>query len=370
MKIGIMTFWWSEDNYGQLLQCYALQKYLRDQGHDAYLIRYDPRNDYVKSPFWLRLVRACNPVVLYNFLKQKKRFYLASKEQTHNNRGFELFRKTYIAQSERLYTSYKQLQEDPPQADMYIVGSDQVWNFNQQKLRNVINVLHAYFLDFGPITVKRVSYAASWSVDHLHKDVFNEIKPLLNKFDYVSVREIDGVSICNSLGVQAEWVPDPTLLLNQEDYRKLYEIENIKQNKKPYLFLYLLGNQCEFSMNSIISWSQNNDLDLIYITGNSNIDHYNKVYASIPDWLFLLYNAEYVITNSFHCCVFSTIFRKQFAAIPIKGVIKGMNTRLDSLWELLNIEKRYLVNGDFTVLHKKYNADKSKTNTSFLALIS
>lgn len=366
MKIGIMTFWWSEDNYGQLLQCYALQKYLRDQGHDPYLIRYDPRNDYIKSPFRLRLVRACNPVLLFNFLKQKRRFYLASKEQIHNNRGFELFRKIYIAQSETLYTSYKQLQEDPPQADMYIVGSDQVWNFNRQKLRNVINLLHAYFLDFGPSTVKRVSYAASWSVTKLKNEIAQEIKPLLKKFSYVSVREKEGIELCRSLGVDAEWVCDPTLLLMPGVYRSEFTEKNFTKKCKPYLFLYLLGNECDCSIKDILFWAQNKNLDIVYITGNANIDKYDKIYATIPEWLFLLDNAEYVITNSFHCCVFSSLFSKQFAAVPTKGAIKGMNTRLESLWELLKIEKRYLIDGNFTVLDKKYKTDNSKINTIFL----
>jgi hypothetical protein len=68
MKIGIMTFWWSDDNYGQLLQCYALQKYLRDAGHDAYLIRYYPKNDYLNAPLWAKALKAFNPVKLIHFV--------------------------------------------------------------------------------------------------------------------------------------------------------------------------------------------------------------------------------------------------------------------------------------------------------------
>ena len=71
MKIGIMTFWWSNDNYGQLLQCYALQKYLHDAGHDVYLIRYIPMNDNEKKSLSRKLSKAFNPVRLFKYVKNK-----------------------------------------------------------------------------------------------------------------------------------------------------------------------------------------------------------------------------------------------------------------------------------------------------------
>jgi hypothetical protein len=248
---------------------------------------------------------------------------------------------------------------------MYIVGSDQVWNFYDMSLRKCNNVLHAYFLDFGPSTVKRVSYAASWSVSDLKNEIAEEIKPLLKRFSYVSVREKEAIELCRTLGVDAEWVCDPTLLLKPDVYRSVFKEENFTKKSKPYLFLYLLGNECDCSIEDILLWIQNKNLDIVYITGNANIDNYDKIYATIPEWLFLLDNAEYVITNSFHCCVFSSLFNKQFAAVPAKGAIEGMNTRLESLWELLKIEKRYLIDGDFLVLDRKYKTYINST-TKFL----
>ena len=81
MKIGILTFWWSQDNYGQLLQWYALQKYLRDAGHDAFLIRYDSRNDFLRTPFILRCFKALNPVLLCKFLQHKINLFYFTKER-------------------------------------------------------------------------------------------------------------------------------------------------------------------------------------------------------------------------------------------------------------------------------------------------
>lgn len=199
-----------------------------------------------------------------------------------------------------------------------------------------------------------MSYAASWSTNSLNKDISDEIKPLIQKFNYVSVREKSGLQLCDELGVKAEWVPDPTLLLKPDIYRSLYKNDNFMLKSKPYLFLYLLGNNTEYSITNVFSWAKNKNIDIVYVTGNSNIDTYNKVYASIPEWLFLLDNADYVITNSFHCCVFSSLFNRQFAAFPVKGSIEGMNTRLESLWELLEIPPRVIKSNDFSILEKKY----------------
>lgn len=354
MKIGIMTFWWSEDNYGQLLQCYALQKYLGDNGHDPFLIRYDPRNDYIKKPFLIRVLYALNPIKLMHYLQRKKRVSAAIREQKDNGRGFDFFRNTYICQSDTVYASYQKLKDDPPEADMYIVGSDQVWNFNGKKLRNVVNVLHAYFLDFGLPSVKRASYAASWSVDRLGKDLFSEIRPLLKSFNYVSVREKEGVDLCHSLGVHSEWVPDPVFLNDPEVYRNLYRNTPLLEHKRPYVFAYILGNKCDFSMEKINDWAKDRNLDVIYVSGNNRFDNYPKTYASIPQWLRLIDNADYVITNSYHCCVFSALFHTSFAVIPMGKGMNGLNSRIESLWNLLSIEPRVLKRYDFTILDNPY----------------
>ena len=355
MKIGIMTFWWSEYNYGQLLQCYALQKYLKDMGHDAFLIRYDPRNDLRKTKIYIKLLKALSPIRLSKYIRNKIRHHKSITEQKQNPRNFDSFRNTYIKQSEKLYTSYNQLKEDPPDADVYIVGSDQVWNFGNLNVSKVKNLIDAYFLNFGSEKTKRLSYAASWGQVSISQEYIKIIKPLLEKFDYVSVREKTGVELCNNCDVDAEWVPDPTMLLMADKYRDIYNENNFEKPKKVFVLLYLLGNECDFSIKKFYDWAKNKDIEVIYVTGNNNIDKYQKTFATIPQWLYLVDNAEYVVTNSYHCCVFSAIFNKQFAAVPVKGNIKGMNSRLDSLWELLHIEPRVIKDDNFDIIGKKYD---------------
>lgn len=351
MKIGIMTFWWSQDNYGQILQCYALQKYLRDAGHDAYLIRY--KNEE-KTPLWKKCFKAFNPSLLYRHLKYKINSRKLKKEQFCNNRQFDEFRKKYINQSEIFYHSYKELKENPPEADVYIVGSDQVWNFSFLKKIKNSSYIHSYMLDFGKETTKKMSYAASWSMTSLSSELIEEITPLLQKFSYVSVREQNGIELCNQCGYdKAEFVCDPTMLLDAQIYRDLYKSEEIRKQEKKYLLLYMLNNECDFDIQKVYDFAEKKNLEVVYVTGNGVVDKRDKFFATIPEWLYLIDNAEYVVTNSFHCCVFSSLFEKKFGVVKLKGKVVGMNTRMVTLFNLLGIEERF-VDDDFCILNKEY----------------
>lgn len=355
MRIGILTFWWSNDNYGQLLQCYALQKFLRDAGHDAFLIRYNPKNDYVKTPFLVRCLKALNPILLCRYVRHKIDARESREEASLHDRHFGDFRAKYIVQSEKVYDSYEQLKENPPKADCYVVGSDQVWNF--QFYRNAAqckDIIHAYFLDFGSPETKRMSYASSWSCVNLRQDIAGEIRPLLARFDYVSVREKSGIGLCRICGREkAEVALDPTLLLRAEDYRALYHANVATERERPYLLLYMLGNKCDFDIRRAYDFAKSKNLEVVYVTGNSRVDKYEKTFATILEWLYLVDNAEYVVTNSFHCGVFSVIFEKQFGVVPLQGKFSRMNERMDELFETFGIGNRWLKD-DFSILEKEY----------------
>lgn len=355
MKIGILTFWWSNDNYGQLLQCYALQKYLRDRGHDAFLICYDYTKDINRTPLFFRLLKACNPFLLLKYFINKKKYSKVLNEQKENDRHFDEFRKKYIPFSDCEYASYEDLKQNPPQADVYIVGSDQVWNYWNMRLWRYINPLHAYFLDFGTDKTKRLSYAASWGRTELSQEFKKEIVPLLSKFYYIGVREQSGLDLCTQCGREdAEWVCDPTLLLTAEKYRELYKNEEIRKPNNKYLLFYLLNNKFAFDKQKVYDFAKSKGLEVVYITGNGMLDEYKKYFATIPEWLYLVDNAEYVVTNSFHCGVFSTIFNKKFGIVPLCGSDGGMNARFESLFELRGCGKRYVTEEDFSVLEKEY----------------
>ena len=359
MKIGIMTFWWDEDNYGQILQCYALQKYLQDAGHDAYLIRYDPRHDFRSTPIYKKIINIFNPKKLHRFILNKKRKFVDIREKRNNYRGFKGFINKYIKQSEIIYYSYDELVKYPPQADLYIVGSDQVWNNFGKPISKSVNRMNAYLLNFGGPSVKRISYAASFGKEKLSNDYINIFAPLLKNFDYISVREESGLEICKRCGINnAEWVPDPTMLFNSDIYRNLYKSEEmIKKPARPYCFLYIVGNSINFSIESIYKWAESKNIDVEYVTANLRQDKYKKTYSTIPEWIYLLENAEYVITNSFHAAAFSLIFNKEYLVIPKIG--KNSNERLYSLFAMFNIEDRIMNdNISFTLFENKIQWDK------------
>ena len=366
MKIGILTFWWSNDNYGQLMQCYALEKYLQNLGHEVFLINYYPDNDIPRKPIIKKLIEALNPRNFYKFIKIIIKRRRLEVERKKNDRQFELFRKEYIFHSTFSYSSINELQANPPQADMYIVGSDQVWNYYCQ----FKNTLHAYFLDFGSDKTKKISYAASWGRTDIPDNEIIEISPLLKCFDYVSVREKSGIELCRKCGcVSVEWVCDPTLLLSADEYRNLYTKSQIRRINKNYLLLYMLSNECNFDVQKAFSFANKKNLEVVYVTGNNSIDAHDKFYATIPEWLYLIDNADYVITNSFHCGAFSTIFHKQFGMVALEGGLTGMNARIESLFELCGTGDRYVTNDNFSVLDVEYDVKNINVSENFLKVL-
>lgn len=370
MKIGIITFWWSQDNYGQIMQCYALQAYLRNKGHDVFLIRYNPNLDTVKTPFFKQLIKLLNPIKVIKYilyLIQKRYFDACNRkailEQKNNPRYFSEFIEDYIKHTDIIYTSYNQLKENPPEADMYIVGSDQVWHQGAYST----NGTHAYFLDFGNENILKASYSASWGILKVETKYKSIINPLINKFDYVSVREKTGIDLCRECGFEGNvnWDPDPTMLLSADEYRKLYRENEIRRPSKKYILFYLLGNQCDFNPDCVYKYAKDNNLEVIYITGNNVLDNKKKFFATIPEWLYLIDNAEYIITNSFHCGVFATIFEKKYGIIKLTGKMSRMNNRIDSLFERFNIDSRYVYTNNLSAMFNEYSIKQGMIKTNF-----
>ncbi len=350
-----MTYWNSTDNYGQQMQLYALQKYLKKKGHSPYLIRYNYSADVYREPSSMgeKIKKIFNLAKVKEYIHYQVGQFMNKRETNEYPRHFEYFRQKYISMSDKEYTSLRQLQEEPPVADMYIVGSDQVWNFYSEAVDIMRKKLHAYFLDFGSSGVRRRSYAASWGRTYISEHEKKEIKPLLDRFESISVREKSGIEMCHVCGRNdAIWQCDPTLLLNASEYRKLYTDENIKKENSVYALFYYVENGGKYKKKEVYRWAKKKNLNVIYVSGNNTHDQYTKTYASIPEWLCLIDNAEYVITNSFHCCIFSIIFQKKFACIRINGKREEMNTRLSSLFELCHILPRYIEDNDFSVLEK------------------
>lgn len=335
MKIGILTFWWGRDNYGQILQAFALQKYLKSQGHDAYLIRYAPKAVGIQA----KLKRILSVPTLWGYLKTRKSAKKSAEFQQAHPRYFSDFIHARLTLSPRTYHSLAELKKNPPEADAYGVGSDQVWN----KSVGLNDFGRAWFLDFGNDTVKRFSYAASFGMKTLPEDYRRFFSPLLKKFDAISVREAEGLEFLKEMGrADAQLVCDPTLLLTKEDYTSL--LSEPRGHEKS-LVCYMLGHACDFPKEQIDSFIQAKNLDFHYVPsqGAENRSYYSAIETpTIEGWLRLYRDAEYIVTNSFHGTVFAILMQKKFVSLPLAGQSGAMNGRLETLLSNVGLSDRLL----------------------------
>lgn len=332
MKIGILTFWKTEDNYGQLLQCYALRAYLQSLGHDAFLVRTTNGREY--NPTFkqqlMKKARTAYRLLPYPFYLMKRAIGSAFYTLTHGKLrkhivdfGFEHFRQEYL-HCTKVYT-LEELQYNSPEADAFVVGSDQIWN-----TRDGI-----YYLSWTCDEVRKIAYAASFGgCDTLPDNV--KLTRWLNRFDYVSVRELSGVGICANAGRKdAVCVVDPTMLLTAADY---LEIASKEYPKDKYLFIYFLGTRTIINWKEIRTFAKEKGLKIVYVASQGQEDKFKHTQASIHQWLSLIANAEYVITNSFHGTVFTLLFGRKFMTYSVTGFAVKMNDRITTLLNPLGLD--------------------------------
>lgn len=322
-KIGVLTLP-TLTNYGGILQAFALVYTLRKLGYDAWLINRRWNQDN------------------YNLVHRiKKLFYHAFVI-----RKFDKFVEKYIRpRTEEINTRAKMDTVRSMGFEGYVVGSDQVW-----RVKNVCDADYNFFLDFAKDDkVKRVSYAASFGVDYWDDNKnpqksIDEVKPLLQKFDAISVREDSGVKICEEcFGVSAIHVLDPTLLINKDEYISFFGLKDIS---KEYLAVYMLDMTKE-KLEMIQKVSNQLGLPVKYINKPSRI--WSWLPSSVSDlvkpgvkvWMQSLLEAEFVLTDSFHGMAFSIIFEKQFLVIGNER--RGL-TRFTSLLKTFGLQSRLITN--------------------------
>lgn len=342
MRIGIVTYWSSSDNYGQQLQCYALQKYLIGLGHDAYLIKYMPTSHI---PLWRRIARSVKYRLLVSSEQKEKdrnTKLISEKNKLLNcRRGFKEFRDKYIKSTEIVYRNIKELRNNPPAADIYICGSDQVWNNSLSDPDTA-----GWFLDFGKPTVKRVSYAASIGRD-IDSSEINRFTKYLKNFNAISVREQKAYALCHQLGFDESIIAiDPTLLLNSSDYDSIaIDSNGADVAGKPYVFIYTLNIRTaeEIYWDDFQKIIAEDGLQIRsvsssgYLPARELLPGVQNEQATIPEWLSLIKHSEYVITTSFHGVVFCLLYHKPFYAVLLNNEYSKGNDRIISLLESLDL---------------------------------
>lgn len=351
MRIGIVTYWSSSDNYGQQLQCFALQKYLIGLGHDTYLIKYMPTNHI---PLWRRIARSIKYRLLVSSEqkeKDKKLKLICERNKLLNcRRGFKEFRDKYIKSTEIVYRNIKELRNNPPDADIYICGSDQVWN-NSLKDPDTAG----WFLDFGKPTAKRMSYAASIGRD-IDSSEINRFTKYLKNFNAISVREQKAYALCHQLGFDKSIIAiDPTLLLNSSAYDSI-EIDSNGTDVagKPYVFIYTLNIRTaeEIYWDDFQKIIAKDGLQIRsvsssgYLPARELLPGVQNEQATIPEWLSLIKHSEYVITTSFHGVVFCLLYHKPFYAVLLNNEYSKGNDRIISLLEFLHLSNLIVSNSE------------------------
>lgn len=297
-KVGILNLQ-SSHNFGACLVTFALQNVIRKLGYKAEVIDFRPwSKNHVSS-------------------KQRKNLQKLGK-------AFESFRKKFLIRS-RVCFNFDDLCELNSRYDTFVVGSDQVWRYVY-----VVNYLSEFFLNFADDDKVLLSYAASFGVAYWEGDdkSVNEVSQALKRFQAISVREKSGEKICRDVfGVEAQHVLDPTLLLQASDYETIIDsVPSVAHLKNKYVACMFLDN--DENLEKICSWAQQKNFEVINICTSDNI------YRNVGEWLSLIKNAEYVITDSFHCVCFALIFHKAFLCVKNRG--RGIE-RLKSLLESLNL---------------------------------
>lgn len=331
-RVGILSYWTSSENYGQILQLYATCTLMKNWGYEPYIIKYDCFKDPTLKRATLKraISLLLHPERILPYLRILRN--PPEKFESRNAlRRFDKFKSMHFNWS-REYLTYPELIHDAPEADVYIAGSDMVWS--------APNIAKPYFLNFGSRSVKRIAYAPSFGRFPISKDFLKVLPEELQCLDGISVREKSGVEILESLGLKnVLWVPDPTLLHDKNVYMDLVADKHVDQ-VTDYLFTYFLGNSVRLKLNDIANFAAKESIDIQYTSAHERVDDYPQIYPTIEEWLDLIAGAKYVLTNSFHGIAFCIIFQKQFLYVPHHYYGQSTNERAFSLLERLGLSDR------------------------------
>ena len=317
MKIALIIFRIGP-SHGSLLQTYALNKVLKEMGHMVTIIDRQPPLEIFSS---LKHIVAR---IVYTLTGKYRGpiFYTVDYSNT-SMKKLRTFVNRYLM--ENLVTirnecSVRRLCAE--RYDAYMVGSDQTWR------PKYVYDIYYYFLDFVPESnkVKRIAYAPSFGTAEWEytQEQERKCRLLASRFNAISVRESDGVKLCKDhLGIEAQHVIDPTLLLEKTDYLSFIDL---KIKEKPYIAYSLLDDKKEYDI-ILNKLSSRYNLSLKRINSNVNCRKCKEDYIEpgIKEWLSHIYNARFVVTDSFH-------------ATPQRGL-----SRLRSLLEMTGLSNRMVV---------------------------
>ena len=292
-------------NYGAYLQAYALQQFLGE------------------SNYILNLMTSLRSLVGAKWRQKLPVFWMLVALWRYYFKPYNL-RKNFFNEINMLnltdkYSSAKGIMKNLMPTNVYITGSDQVWN-----PRFINEMENIYFLQFISQSARRISYAASLGMPKWPKEFEQKVLPWLKSFHAISVREESSVEYLRSLGLDSVCVCDPTVLHTADFYRNAFKLKN--PDSENYIFTYKIRES----------------IPILTIKKTITVNLHDKNLVSVRDWLSLIDNSDFILTDSFHCVVFCVLFHKPFAVFQNNYKGKGMNERFTTILGKINLEYRLL----------------------------
>lgn len=346
-KIGIITFH-NALNYGALLQTYALQKSLMNMGYEAVVIDYSNANinRIRKKPYWKEYR---NP---FNYYNDRLVYNIENKKEKKLNN----FLNSQVRKTEQVDKS--NIAKISSGLDIVFTGSDQVWN------DNITGFDDTYYLDFIPAE-KRCSYAASMGIEKIPEENIPRMYKLLSSYRAISVRESTAQKALKyQMGISADRVLDPTLLLSKKDYKRIAK----KPDKNSYILLYMLLYS-ESLVCSAKKMAKEKGIPVFCInsSGKKLKGMVDCSTVGIEEWLGLFMNANFIFTNSFHGTAFSINFNIPFNVELPPERIKA-SSRVKDILKIFNLNNQVIENGminsnqiDYEIVNKVLNHEREKS---------
>ena len=344
MKIGILTLALNT-NYGGILQAYALQTILERMGHDV--VVYNRPNKISRMKWSQFPKRIAKKILGHDIVIFKEWKY--NKEASIINRAVWDFREQYI--HERIINCFEDINEND--VDCFIVGSDQVWRPKYFKEQWESGIEDAFLAFTKGWNIKRIAYSASFGVSNWeYSQKETELCRKASKmFQAISVREKSGMDLTERyLYTKSIQTLDPTLFLLKDDYINNFELKKLSKSKGDLLIYLFEPNKEKRDLINRISKEKKLVPFVVNNTLVKQTSPINKrILPSVESWLRGFYDAQFVVTDSFHACVFSIIFRKPFITL---GNIRRGDERFRSLIESLGLSCNFLKNTS------DYNSEK------------
>lgn len=335
-------------NYGSVLQAYATQKIFERNGLECEIL------DYI-SPY-----RAKKPLFLeyppkYNNNLAQRLLYYICKVPSFALKDFTFgkFIRQYLKLSSRSYITNDDILKNPPKADIYVTGSDQVWNSKYNH-----GVDSSYYLNYAPKGKKKISFVSSFGRNELVDKEASVVKPMLKEFDMISIREDSAAKILEKMGISSTVLIDPTLQLTIDEWIQMASPRLVKDD---YLLLFLLYNEDNGASDYASKVAEKLGLKVVKLSWELKKSKKIDIlftHRTPQDFLSLFVNANFIVTNSFHGVAFSINLNKKFAFIPRSE----FNGRIESLLRLTKLESRKVEDTDDISLCNS-DIDYSKVNS-------